>query len=79
MNTKRLLFSTLFMLSAIVSFAQQVFTASGVVVDETGETIIGATVQVVGDSKLITATDMDGKFTLAILSLVLSWKYLMSV
>ena len=53
------------MLSAIVSFAQQVFTASGVVVDETGETIIGATVQVVGDSKLITATDMDGKFTLA--------------
>ncbi|MBF1611147.1 MAG: TonB-dependent receptor plug domain-containing protein, partial [Prevotella sp.] len=65
MNTKRLLFSTLFMLSAIVSFAQQVFTASGVVVDETGETIIGATVQVVGDSKLITATDMDGKFTLA--------------
>ena len=38
------------MLSAIVSFAQQVFTASGVVVDETGETIIGATVQVVGDS-----------------------------
>ena len=65
MNMKRLLFSTLFMLSAIVSFAQQVFTASGVVVDETGETIIGATVQVVGDSKLITATDMDGKFTLA--------------
>ena len=65
MNTKRLLFSTLFMLSAIVSFAQQVFTVSGVVVDETGETIIGATVQVVGDSKLITATDMDGKFTLA--------------
>ena len=53
------------MLSTLASFAQQVFTTTGVVVDETGETIIGATVQVVGDSKLITATDMDGKFTLA--------------
>ena len=79
MNTKRLLFSTLFMLSAIVSFAQQVFTTSGVVVDETGETIIGATVQVVGDSKLITATDMAVSLHSPISSLVLSWKYLMSV
>ena len=65
MNTKRLFLFTLLMLSTLASFAQQVFTTTGVVVDETGETIIGATVQVVGDSKLITATDMDGKFTLA--------------
>ena len=65
MNIKRLFLFTLLMLSTLASFAQQVFTTTGVVVDETGETIIGATVQVVGDSKLITATDMDGKFTLA--------------
>ena len=66
------------MLSTLASFAQQVFTTTGVVVDETGETIIGATVQVVGDSKLITATDMDGSLHLPMSSLVLSWKYLMS-
>ena len=34
MNMKRLFLSTFFMLSALVSFAQQVFTAKGVVVDE---------------------------------------------
>ena len=72
MNTKRLLFSTLFMLSAIVSFAQQVFTTSGVVVDETGETIIGATVQVVGDSKLIQQQTWTVSLHSPILSLVLS-------
>ena len=61
---KRLFLSTFFMLSALVSFAQQVFTAKGVVVDETGETVIGATVKVIGDSKLITATDTEGNFSL---------------
>ena len=64
MNMKRLFLSTFFMLSALVSFAQQVFTAKGVVVDETGETVIGATVKVIGDSKLITATDTEGNFSL---------------
>ena len=53
-NMKRIFLSILFMLSALVSFSQQVFTAKGVVVDETGETIIGATVKIIGDSKLIT-------------------------
>ena len=62
-NMKRLFLSILFMLSALVSFSQQVFTAKGVVVDETGETIIGATVKIIGDSKLITATDTEGNFT----------------
>ena len=52
-NMKRIFLSILFMLSALVSFSQQVFTAKGVVVDETGETIIGATVKIIGDSKLI--------------------------
>ena len=64
-NMKRIFLSILFMLSALVSFSQQVFTAKGVVVDETGETIIGATVKIIGDSKLITATDTEGNFTLA--------------
>ncbi|WP_277045757.1 SusC/RagA family TonB-linked outer membrane protein [Prevotella multiformis] len=64
MNMKRLVLCSLFMLSAIVSFAQQLFTSKGVVVDETGETVIGATVQIAGDSKLITVTDADGHFTL---------------
>lgn len=61
---KRLILCSLFALSAMVSFAQQLFTSKGVVVDETGETVIGATVQIVGDSKLITVTDTDGRFTL---------------
>ena len=64
MNMKRLILCSLFMLSAIVSFAQQLFTSKGVVVDETGETVIGATVQIVGDNKLITVTDTEGRFTL---------------
>ena len=64
MNMKRLILCSLFMLSAIVSFAQQLFTSKGVVVDETGETVIGATVQIVGDNKLITVTDTEGRFML---------------
>ena len=39
-------------------------TCTGVVLDNTGETIIGASVRVVG-TKLGTVTDIDGKFTLA--------------
>ncbi len=39
-------------------------TCSGVVLDNNGETVIGASVKVVG-SKLGTVTDIDGKFTLA--------------
>lgn len=35
MNMKRLLFSTLFMLSALVSFAQQVSTTTSIVVSYT--------------------------------------------
>ncbi|WP_455540846.1 hypothetical protein [Prevotella fusca] len=34
MNMKRLILCTLFMLSAMISFAQQLFTSKGVVVDE---------------------------------------------
>ena len=61
---KRLILISLLVLTAVVSYAQQPFTSKGVVVDETGESVIGATVQVVGDTKNITATDMDGNFTL---------------
>ncbi len=64
MNMKRLILCTLFVLSTLVGFAQQQFTVKGVVVDETGVSVIGATVHIQGESKLITATDTDGRFTL---------------
>ena len=42
---KRLILISLLVLTAVVSYAQQPFTSKGVVVDETGESVIGATVQ----------------------------------
>lgn len=39
-------------------------TCTGVVYDHTGETVIGASIRVVG-TKLGTVTDIDGKFSLA--------------
>ena len=39
-------------------------TCTGVVLDNTGESVIGASVKVLG-TKMGTVTDMDGKFTLA--------------
>lgn len=46
-------------------FAQDAKTFSGVVVDETGEPVIGASVKVVGTSTG-TITDMDGKFSVSV-------------
>lgn len=43
-------------------------TVTGVVVDENGEPVIGATVKVVGDSKAGAITDLDGKFTIKVAS-----------
>ena len=41
-------------------------TVKGVVVDEKGEAVIGATVQLVGNSKVGAITDMDGNFTIQV-------------
>ncbi|MDR1738320.1 MAG: TonB-dependent receptor [Candidatus Symbiothrix sp.] len=53
---------TLLFLPAIL-FAQQTVNVSGTVTDETGETLIGATVLIKG-TKNGTVTDMDGKYKL---------------
>jgi len=59
----RLLFTTLFLITATILFAQEK-TISGMVVDPTGEPVIGASVVINGTSKG-TITDFDGKFKLA--------------
>lgn len=37
---------------------------TGTVIDGTGESVIGATIQVVGNPKISTVTDIEGKFKL---------------
>lgn len=61
---KRLLFS--FLLLGMISFisAQSKITIKGVVLDDTGEPSIGATVQVKG-TNLATITDIDGSYMLS--------------
>lgn len=59
----KLLFVALFSIIATVAFAQSK-TVTGVVVDNTGEPIIGANVTVDGTSNG-TITDLDGKFSLS--------------
>ena len=50
--------------SLAVSATQQTSTCTGVVVDDLGETVIGASVLVKGTSNG-TVTDLDGKFSLS--------------
>lgn len=52
-------------LMSISAYAQQNKTVTGIVVDETGEPIIGASVTIDGSSKG-TITDMDGKFSIQV-------------
>ncbi|MBQ1693481.1 MAG: carboxypeptidase-like regulatory domain-containing protein, partial [Bacteroidales bacterium] len=49
-----------------VSAFAQTKTISGTVVDELGQSVIGASVIVVGNSSVGTITDMDGKYTLSV-------------
>ena len=49
-----------------VSAFAQTKTISGTVVDESGQSVIGASVIVVGNSSVGTITDMDGKYTLSV-------------
>ena len=66
MNRKKFLTSILLLLLTAVSLsAQEVMTASGQVVDATGEPLIGCTVQQKG-GKAGTVADMDGNFHLQV-------------
>ena len=60
MNLKKLLLLVVILLTAMAANAQ----ISGVVLDETNEPVIGATVAQKSNPKNGTATDFDGKFTL---------------
>ncbi len=63
MRTKRLLLFAVFMLAAMVTFAQRSITVRGTVVEENGDVVIGATVKVKSTS-IVAVTDMEGHFTL---------------
>ncbi len=65
MKRKLMMLLTLFFVGIGIIIAQT--QVRGVVVDETGEPVIGATVQVKGSS-LGTVTDMDGNFNLSVSS-----------
>ena len=60
---KRLLLSTLLILASTIIYAQTEIT--GTVIDETGETVIGATVMEKGTSNGA-VTDFDGNFNLKV-------------
>jgi TonB-linked SusC/RagA family outer membrane protein len=55
----------LFLLPGFV-YAQQNTTVKGVVKDETGETLIGVSVQIAEDMTIGTITDFDGKFSIEV-------------
>ena len=60
--------STLLVLLWIVGFSQETGVISGTVIDnENGETLIGATAQIVGSANA-TVTDIDGNFILSTLA-----------
>ncbi|WP_321335413.1 TonB-dependent receptor [uncultured Bacteroides sp.] len=64
--SKRLCIVIVMSLFTIVSYAQTNKSISGVVTDESGESIIGANVMVVGNKALGTITDMNGCFKLSV-------------
>ncbi len=62
---KRLfLFATVVVLTCVSALAD--ITCHGTVVDEQGEPLTGATVSVVGNKTIATATDIDGKYSLSV-------------
>ena len=60
---RKFLLGTVFLLASTIMYAQSQVT--GTVVDETGETVIGATVMEKGTANG-TVTDLDGNFTLSV-------------
>lgn len=65
MNTliKRLQLFSLATFCALFAMAQNMVTVKGVVIDDIGETVIGATVIMKGNKTIGTITDFDGQFT----------------
>ena len=63
-HLKRMIASALMLMVTAIMYAQTI-EASGTVVDQTGETIIGATVMEKGTSNG-TITDFDGNFTITV-------------
>ena len=59
---KNLLITSVTLLFAITSMAQNKITISGVVTDKTGETVIGASVRVKGQESKGSITDINGKY-----------------
>ena len=68
--TRRLFLSFVFLMVGSIAFAQT--EASGTIVDNTGEPIIGATVMETGTSNG-TLTDIDGNFRLKTATGLLHW------
>lgn len=62
---KRLLLFSCTLWMAITMVAAN-FVCTGVVVDESDEPMVGATVSVVGNASIGAATDMDGQFSLSV-------------
>ena len=56
----------LLLLSCLPTLAQNGVTVKGTVLDSTGETIIGASVVVKGNTSIGTISDIDGNFTLTV-------------
>ena len=54
------------LLLAPLSVCAQNKTVKGTVLDENGEPIIGATIQVVGDKSAGTVTDLDGNYEISV-------------
>lgn len=65
MNLKTFILSATLLCSAVIH-AQETRAISGIVLDEEGEAVIGATVSSLPDKKVLTATDIEGGFSLSV-------------
>lgn len=64
--TKRAVSTVVMFLMLAISVSAQNYTASGTVVDDNGEPVIGASVILKGKSTVGTVTDFDGKYKLTV-------------
>ncbi len=62
---KLIILLLLLVAGAVLSRVSAATNLSGTVVDETGDTVIGATVIATGDDRKVALTDIDGRFTLS--------------
>lgn len=63
---RRLLLFSFLSFCCLLATAQKNMTVKGVVVDETGETVIGANVVLKGNAAIGTITDINGQFTMQV-------------